>query len=481
MRMRGKRVEVLLHQLKGRSDELAQVSETILAGSERALETTLSVGQEAASTASAVDEISGNLSMIAAATEEFSVNMQQIQESSRRAEDNIRTVSGSTRELAQASDEIAQNTERARSISSQAVNKVAETRSQIASLEVVAQEISDVTQVIHDISEQTKVLALNATIEAARDAEAGRGFAVVAREVKDLASETRQATNFIRQKVNTIGEAIGATTQAIEAVASVISEVNEVVNNIAAAAEEQSITTRDIAHHATSANERFAHMAQAIEESGDTIQDVNRRLSQAASKAQSATKLANNIAASARELAGQSTASFAHILEVGERIQDLNAEFDDLELGSEAVQPPTGKGLFRFSPRYSVLVDDMDADHQKIFDYINRLHEMVKSNSSQAEQVVVLQDLARWTREHFAREEKIMAEHEYPGLPAQLKAHEKLLNTVDGFVDAMKSGHEINLISTLNFLNQWLKQHIMTMDKEYGDYFERNNINARVH
>lgn len=476
--MRGKTVDALLAQLKGRTLEVTDVSHRALESAEGNLDTALRVGQEAGNTAAAVDEISSNLSMISAAAEEFSVNMQQVMESSRRSEDNIRAVSDATRELSLASEEIAQNTERARSVSQQAVCKVDQTREQVASLEAVAGEISNVTQVIHDISEQTKVLALNATIEAAREAEAGRGFAVVAREVKDLASETRQATDFIRTKVDTIGSAIGSTIEAIEDVARVIGEVNEIVNNIAAAAEEQSITSRDISQHANSANERFGQMAHAIEESGDAIQDVNRRLAQSANKARSAADLTGKIAADAQTLKDASAVNFAGLLELGERLQDITAEFDGLKLKADEAEYQPGSGLFRFSPRFSVLVKDMDADHQQIFDYINQLHEMVKSGSSQSQQATVLADLATFTREHFAREEKMMAQHEYPGLDAQLVAHEKLLNTVDGFVDVLKAGQEINLISTLNFLNNWLKQHIMTMDKHYGDYFKQKGISV---
>lgn len=464
--MRGKRVDALVWCLKSRSEALSRVSTTTLSGSEHALKNTLKVGGEADATANAVEEISSNLSMIAAASEEFSVNMQQVQECSRRAEDNIRMVSESTKELSQASDEIAQNTERARAVSSQAVDKVTDTRSQIASLEVVAQEISDVTQVIHDISEQTKVLALNATIEAARDAEAGRGFAVVAREVKDLAAETRQATNFIRTKVDTIGEAISATTGAIEDVARVIATVNEVVNNIAAAAEEQSITTRNIAHHANSANERFSHMAQAIEESGDTIQDVNRRLAQAANKAQSATQLTNSIAAAAEDLRTQSAVNFAHSLEIGDRIQDLNAEFEGLSLRHTPEEQVPSTGLSPFSPGYRAHTGARNADQQKMIEGIDHLHDVISAGNRQSEQTAALEDLVAVTRESFAAEEKTMAQREDPELPAKREAQAMLLSTVAGLVDAIKAGHQIHLTSVLNFLNHRLEQHTQGMYKE---------------
>ncbi|TCM02898.1 methyl-accepting chemotaxis sensory transducer with Pas/Pac sensor [Sphingomonas sp. PP-CC-3G-468] len=61
-------------------------------------------------------------------------------------------------------------------------------------LESKLSEIGDTVEVIAKIAVQTDLLALNAAIEAARAGKAGSGFAVVATEVKNLARQTREAT-----------------------------------------------------------------------------------------------------------------------------------------------------------------------------------------------------------------------------------------------------------------------------------------------
>lgn len=74
----------------------------------------------------------------------------------------------------------------------------------IENLHGKSKSISTITQTITGITEQTNLLALNASIEAARAGEHGKGFAVVANEVRNLAEESKNATNHIHTIINNI-------------------------------------------------------------------------------------------------------------------------------------------------------------------------------------------------------------------------------------------------------------------------------------
>lgn len=81
-----------------------------------------------------------------------------------------------------------------------------ETKQITEELNTSIQDVQAITDTILGISSQTNLLALNASIEAARAGEAGKGFAVVADEIRNLAEDTRKATEQIGQIISRLTE-----------------------------------------------------------------------------------------------------------------------------------------------------------------------------------------------------------------------------------------------------------------------------------
>ncbi|MBR0068992.1 MAG: methyl-accepting chemotaxis protein, partial [Synergistaceae bacterium] len=128
----------------------------------------------------------------------------------------------------------------------------------------ISEFIGDITS----IADQTNLLALNAAIEAARAGEAGRGFAVVAESVRKLAEESSRAAENVRGLIETLQTSVretktssdetsvlldettekanGAQDSLAEAM-SQIDKANDRIQNIAAVAQEQAASSREIA------------------------------------------------------------------------------------------------------------------------------------------------------------------------------------------------------------------------------------------
>ncbi|MBQ6664434.1 MAG: hypothetical protein IJM68_02490, partial [Synergistaceae bacterium] len=129
-------------------------------------------------------------------------------------------------------------------------------------------KISEFIGEITSIADQTNLLALNAAIEAARAGEAGRGFAVVAESVRKLAEDSSRAAENVRGLIEslqisvretktssdetavlldeTTEKANGAQDSLSEAIGQ-IDKANDRIQNIAAVAQEQAASSREIA------------------------------------------------------------------------------------------------------------------------------------------------------------------------------------------------------------------------------------------
>ena len=128
-------------------------------------------------------------------------------------------------ELNQTVDVIVENTEQMMAISQETTEKMQgyielmekttgdmqvieqsayQTEQSITSLEEGMKEVSEFATTIAKITSQTNLLALNASIEAARAGEMGRGFSVVAEQVKELAEDSKNASDSISNIINKI-------------------------------------------------------------------------------------------------------------------------------------------------------------------------------------------------------------------------------------------------------------------------------------
>jgi methyl-accepting chemotaxis protein len=162
---------------------------------------------------------------------------------------NVQTVAAATEEMSKTISEVAARVVDSTLIADKAVVRVKRTDEIVTSLARDAKKIGEVVLLIQEIAEQTNLLALNATIEAARAGDAGRGFSVVASEVKTLANQTARATQQIASQVTSIQLVSNEAVQAISEIREIIREMNDISVTVAAAVDQQSVTTIEISRN----------------------------------------------------------------------------------------------------------------------------------------------------------------------------------------------------------------------------------------
>jgi methyl-accepting chemotaxis protein len=260
--------------------------------------------------------MSGRSNSVVGAAEEMSITMSSMVAMSEQTATNVNMVASATDEMTSTMQEIARNSEKARTITESAVTQAGSASKKVGELGRAANEISNVTGVITEISEQTNMLALNATIEAARAGETGKGFAVVANEIKELASQTAQATQEIKAKIEGVQGSTADTVNQIEQITAVINEVNEIVGIIATAVEEQAVTNREITSNVSQA----AH----------GIQDVNQNMSQSSTVADTISGDIADVNHSVMEISnssGQVNLNAENLSKLAGRLQELVERF----------------------------------------------------------------------------------------------------------------------------------------------------------
>jgi hemerythrin len=130
--------------------------------------------------------------------------------------------------------------------------------------------------------------------------------------------------------------------------------------------------------------------------------------------------------------------------------------------------------LLTWNSKYSVGVRALDSQHTVLFDILNDLHGAMMRGEAQTLTGPILRKLVQYTRTHFSAEEEMMAAAKYPGLTGHRSLHRDLMKQVESYCARFERG-EISLnLHLLNFLRDWLSNHIQKVDHEYGPWLNEH-------
>ncbi len=130
--------------------------------------------------------------------------------------------------------------------------------------------------------------------------------------------------------------------------------------------------------------------------------------------------------------------------------------------------------LLAWNNSYSVGVKTIDQQHSGLFAIVNELHTAMMKGQAKTVIGPLLDKLLKYTVEHFAFEESMMAAANYPGLATHRAHHADLTRQVKDFMTRYKRGDSALNIELLRFLSNWLTQHIQHEDKQYAPWFKRH-------
>jgi hemerythrin len=128
--------------------------------------------------------------------------------------------------------------------------------------------------------------------------------------------------------------------------------------------------------------------------------------------------------------------------------------------------------LMKWDHTLSVQIDSIDTQHQKLVALLNKLHDAMAAGTGRQVVGSVLDELVSYTKEHFAFEEGLMKKAAYPDFPNHQVEHAKLTAQAVELQKNVKNGQAMTM-DVMNFLVNWLSQHIMKVDKKYIPYVRK--------
>lgn len=128
----------------------------------------------------------------------------------------------------------------------------------------------------------------------------------------------------------------------------------------------------------------------------------------------------------------------------------------------------TATCVFPWRETYSVHIPQIDAQHRQLVGLINELHTAMLQGEGDPALGHIFSELVRYTESHFAFEESLLQQRGFSALEAHRAEHRKLTQEARDLNDRFRSGKLLMTMKVMQFLKEWLANHILTRDMQYA-------------
>ena len=138
--------------------------------------------------------------------------------------------------------------------------------------------------------------------------------------------------------------------------------------------------------------------------------------------------------------------------------------------------------ILSWSPELETGNAIVDTQHREIFKLVQEVLDAASSSHGNLEIKIALGFLSKYAVNHFASEEELMAQSDYPKYAEHKEQHANFVKAVVNFIELYKrEGDSVSVVDTVNdFVIGWLKEHIMTSDKAMARYYNEKTGISQV-
>jgi hemerythrin len=136
--------------------------------------------------------------------------------------------------------------------------------------------------------------------------------------------------------------------------------------------------------------------------------------------------------------------------------------------------------MFEWQDTYTVGVTVIDEQHRELFELMHAMQQGYGADApvkrGRAVFVQLLTEVVTKAKAHFATEQALMRQWNYPHLAEHQQVHDSLAEHAEALLERVRSGNSIGPAEVLRFLGNWLAHHISAADQRLGEFLVERDV-----
>lgn len=132
--------------------------------------------------------------------------------------------------------------------------------------------------------------------------------------------------------------------------------------------------------------------------------------------------------------------------------------------------------MITWDETFSVGVKELDEQHQKLFDIINRLGNSIDAPSNTEKISDIIKELLDYSVYHFQTEENYFEKFDYEYKEGHIKSHDIYKEKINHFIDGFRDKNGYLSFEIVDFLTNWWVGHVNGQDKLYIKCFHEHGL-----